>query len=271
VKLMREVAAIAPLDAPARRSRAFAPRLPGSHGEGSGCGWGLACSCRRPPPALIVFLNAWSLQNGCDTLLVGVGWFPRYSMLGAETRLSLAAAAIEGALFTVGEAVLRTKRGSQCAIRSGDPTRTRICIYFAGRVPTLSTPYRRSFGTWALGPEAPRVIWTGCGLRIALCSQSRASRIYAHVTMLALETITGARALHTGNTKCPQCWGSGRVPMHHGPQGQGMPAVRWSRLDQGDAGPVGLNSQSRCGDILGQSMPMPGLPARSPPIKLTRI
>jgi DnaJ-class molecular chaperone len=40
--------------------------------------------------------------------------------------------------------------------------------------------------------------------------------IYEHVSKLQLETVAGAHALHPANTECPQCKGTGRVPMHHG-------------------------------------------------------
>jgi len=40
--------------------------------------------------------------------------------------------------------------------------------------------------------------------------------IYEHVSKLRLEASAGAHALHPANTECPQCKGTGRVPMHHG-------------------------------------------------------
>jgi len=40
--------------------------------------------------------------------------------------------------------------------------------------------------------------------------------IYAPVAQLQLEAVAGVHALHPANTKCPQCKGTGRVPMHHG-------------------------------------------------------
>ena len=40
--------------------------------------------------------------------------------------------------------------------------------------------------------------------------------IYEHVSKLQLEASAGVHALHPANTECPQCKGSGRVPMHHG-------------------------------------------------------
>jgi len=40
--------------------------------------------------------------------------------------------------------------------------------------------------------------------------------LYEHVSKLQLEASAGVHALHPANTECPQCKGTGRVPMHHG-------------------------------------------------------
>jgi len=40
--------------------------------------------------------------------------------------------------------------------------------------------------------------------------------IYEHASKLQLETIAGVHALHPANIDCPQCKGTGRVPIHHG-------------------------------------------------------
>jgi len=40
--------------------------------------------------------------------------------------------------------------------------------------------------------------------------------IYEHVSKLQLESSADTHALHPANTECPQCKGTGRVPMHHG-------------------------------------------------------
>src|SRR5215470_1621532 len=39
--------------------------------------------------------------------------------------------------------------------------------------------------------------------------------IYERASKLQLETVAGVHALHPATTDCPQCKGSGRVPMHH--------------------------------------------------------
>src|SRR4029453_7717076 len=40
--------------------------------------------------------------------------------------------------------------------------------------------------------------------------------IYAHVSKVELETPPGVRGVVADNAECPQCQGSGRVPMYHG-------------------------------------------------------
>ena len=79
----------------------------------------------------------------------------------------------------------------------------------------------RQMGPWTGGPEGNMH-----RLRLAyrsLLAEQGFAVIYAHVTMLALETAASARALHPENTECPQCRGSGRVPMHHGLRDKACP------------------------------------------------
>jgi hypothetical protein len=47
--------------------------------------------------------------------------------------------------------------------------------------------------------------------------------IYDHVAELQLESVAGTHALHPANTDCPECKGSGRVPMHHGLRDKACP------------------------------------------------
>jgi len=68
-------------------------------------------------------------------------------------------------------------------------------------------------------------LWTGGAegevqrLRLPYCSMLTEQGfvvVYAPVAQLQLEAIAGTHALHPANTDCPQCKGTGRVPMHHG-------------------------------------------------------
>jgi len=74
-------------------------------------------------------------------------------------------------------------------------------------------------GLWTGGPEG-NISRLRLPYRSMLAEQGFAV-IYAHV--LELETVASARALRAENTECPQCRGSGRVPMHHGLRDKACP------------------------------------------------
>jgi hypothetical protein len=72
----------------------------------------------------------------------------------------------------------------------------------------------RPLGPWTGGAEGD-VNQLRLAYRVQLAEQGFVV-IYAHVAQLQLEASASAHALHPANTDCPQCNGTGRVPMHHG-------------------------------------------------------
>jgi len=98
----------------------------------------------------------------------------------------------------------------QCVTKSGDPTRTRACSAEAFNALPASI---RHLGPWT-GDAVGEVQRLRLPYRSMLTEQSF-EVIYAPVAQLQLEAVTGTHALHPANTECPQCKGTGRVPMHH--------------------------------------------------------
>jgi len=72
----------------------------------------------------------------------------------------------------------------------------------------------RHLGPWTGGAES-EVQRLRLPYRSMLTEQGFAV-VYAPVAQLQLEAVAGVHALHPANTECPQCKGTGRVPMHHG-------------------------------------------------------
>jgi hypothetical protein len=72
----------------------------------------------------------------------------------------------------------------------------------------------RHLGPWTGGAEGD-VNRLRLPYRSMLTEQGFAV-VYAPGAQLQLEAVAGTHVLHPANTDCPQCKGTGRVPIHHG-------------------------------------------------------
>ena len=88
-----------------------------------------------------------------------------------------------------------------------------LCAEGAGAFNALPTTIRQP-GPWT-GSKEGEVNRLRLPCRSVLTEQGFAV-IYAPVAQLQLEASAAVHALHPANTECPQCKGTGRVPMHHG-------------------------------------------------------
>ena len=88
-----------------------------------------------------------------------------------------------------------------------------LCGEGAGAFNALPTAIRH-LGPWTGGAEGD-VDRLRLPYRVMLAEQAFVV-IHTHVSQLQLEAVVGMYALHPANTDCPQCKGSGCVPMHHG-------------------------------------------------------
>jgi len=89
----------------------------------------------------------------------------------------------------------------------------------------------RHLGPWA-GAHEGEVDRLRLPYRTMLAEQGFAI-ICAHETKLPLESAKGVHALHPTNTDCATCKGTWPRADASRPQGQGLSAVRWTRVDQG--------------------------------------